>query len=62
MLIGGHVSGRYDTGHSVSVMLGAVLVYDRVFDTRLAGILDALDNATRRAGNSANRCPPPGTW
>ncbi|WP_268256096.1 hypothetical protein [Streptomyces mirabilis] len=43
-------------------MLGAVLVYDRVFDTRLAGILDALDNATRRAGNSANRCPPPGTW
>jgi hypothetical protein len=57
VLIDDHVSGRYDTGHSVSVMPAAVLGYDRVFDTKFAGILDVLDKATRRAGNAANRWP-----
>jgi hypothetical protein len=38
-------------------MRGAVFVYGRVFGTKLARILDVLENATRQAGNSANRCP-----
>ena len=44
-LIGGHISGRNDTGDSVPVMEVAVLVYDGMFDSGLAGILDVLDNA-----------------
>ncbi|MDH6220432.1 DJ-1/PfpI family protein [Streptomyces pseudovenezuelae] len=54
-----HISGRNDTVDSVPAKQVAVVVYDGVFDSGLAAILDVLDNANALGGQIHESSP---TW
>lgn len=52
-LISDHISGRNDINDIVYAMKAAVLVYDGVFDSGLAAILDVLDGANAMGEEAA---------